>query len=314
MARRPGNPSRGAVALLAGSVATYAALATPLLFVAILWHEAAASPLDMLALGLAYAADLVYLWAAIPAVLYLGRNGRRLWLAGCLTAGAICAARAAATLAGSPVPPLSVPGEVLGAAGAAVVLGVALVRRPRRRGGVELTFPLACGTYAVVQGGAKPFNHHATVRAQAEALDVVRIGPRGARDGGPWLTSVHDFVSYRVPVRSPCDGQVEACRDDLPDAPPGEVRALAEPAGNTVVLRSGDVRIVLAHLAPGSICVRPGQVVHAGDPLGEIGNSGRSSEPHLHLHAERDGIGVPMLFGGRSLQRNDLITMEEANG
>jgi murein DD-endopeptidase MepM/ murein hydrolase activator NlpD len=52
--------------------------------------------------------------------------------------------------------------------------------------------------------------------------------------------------------------------------------------------------------------------VKQGDPLGQVGNSGNSSQPHLHLHAERGGepgeilVGeaVPITLGGRFLVRN----------
>jgi hypothetical protein len=39
-----------------------------------------------------------------------------------------------------------------------------------------------------------------------------------------------------------------------------------------------------------------GQSVRAGDLLGEVGNSGNTTEPHLHIHAERDGLGLDLRF------------------
>ncbi|MFE2487975.1 hypothetical protein ACFXGR_32770 [Streptomyces mirabilis] len=33
-----------------------------------------------------------------------------------------------------------------------------------------------------------------------------------------------------------------------------------------------------------------------GQLLGEVGNSGNTTEPHLHLHAERDGLGLDLRF------------------
>src|SRR5690606_30900013 len=72
--------------------------------------------------------------------------------------------------------------------------------------------------------------------------------------------------------------------------------------GNAVVLDIGDgVYAVLAHLRRGSVRVRKGDRVRAGDVLGEVGNSGNSSEPHLHFHLmdrPRPGTaaGVPFAF------------------
>jgi murein DD-endopeptidase MepM/ murein hydrolase activator NlpD len=76
------------------------------------------------------------------------------------------------------------------------------------------------------------------------------------------------------------------------------------------------VKVLLAHMGTGSVLVRPGQGVTTGQALGVIGNSGNTSEPHLHVHAERggrpgawgEGEGVPILFEGKFLCRNDLVT------
>ncbi len=60
-----------------------------------------------------------------------------------------------------------------------------------------------------------------------------------------------------------------------------------------------------------------GQEVAVGDPLGQVGNSGKSSEPHLHIHAQRgipDGApagGEPLelTIDGRFLVRNHRLTV-----
>lgn len=60
-------------------------------------------------------------------------------------------------------------------------------------------------------------------------------------------------------------------------------------AGNHVILRArhrgAEVHVALCHLRRGSITVRPGQKIRAGELLGACGNSGNSTEPHLHLQA-----------------------------
>jgi murein DD-endopeptidase MepM/ murein hydrolase activator NlpD len=87
----------------------------------------------------------------------------------------------------------------------------------------------------------------------------------------------------------------DGVRDNRPQV---EVANREAPEGNHVVLRlaTGE-RLLLAHLRRGSVRVRPGQRVRAGAPLGRVGNSGNSSEPHMHLHAQtRGGTGVPVAF------------------
>ncbi|WP_455371339.1 M23 family metallopeptidase [Petrachloros mirabilis] len=53
--------------------------------------------------------------------------------------------------------------------------------------------------------------------------------------------------------------------------------------GNYVLLNCDGVHVLLAHLRCGSIRVSTTDIVRAGDQLGEVGNSGSSIQPHLHL-------------------------------
>jgi murein DD-endopeptidase MepM/ murein hydrolase activator NlpD len=55
-------------------------------------------------------------------------------------------------------------------------------------------------------------------------------------------------------------------------------------AGNHVIEDLGDGRYAAyAHLRPGTLKVKVGDTVHAGDVIGHLGNTGNSSEPHLHF-------------------------------
>ncbi|MEZ7171746.1 M23 family metallopeptidase [Sporosarcina sp. OR05] len=63
----------------------------------------------------------------------------------------------------------------------------------------------------------------------------------------------------------------------------------------------------MAHMKEGSVAVAKGDTVTTGQLLGKVGNSGNTSEPHLHIHAELDGKGVPLTFDGRFLVRNQLV-------
>ena len=76
------------------------------------------------------------------------------------------------------------------------------------------------------------------------------------------------------------------------------------PAGNHVVLQTAAQEFVyLAHMQQGSLRVKEGERVAEGDLLGLTGNSGNSSEAHLHIHIQNkadffapDAIGLPLLF------------------
>lgn len=125
----------------------------------------------------------------------------------------------------------------------------------------------------------------------------------------------HDGIDIRVPVSAyragvavlaPADGVVRAVRDGEAD---GVLRARGKAAvagrecGNGVVLDHGDRRdsqafqTQLCHMKPGSLRVRPGQAVKAGDVLGAVGESGAAAFPHVHLGMRRSGHKVDPLDG-----------------
>ena len=80
-------------------------------------------------------------------------------------------------------------------------------------------------------------------------------------------------------------------------------RGAAVVAGNHVIiaLAGGAVFLALAHLRAGSVRVHVGQSVVEGEPVAECGNSGNSTQPHLHVQAMDDADlsvarGVPLTF------------------
>ena len=89
------------------------------------------------------------------------------------------------------------------------------------------------------------------------------------------------------------------------------------PAGNYIAIAKDttDIVIILAHLKKDSIEVKKNDYVRQGQKLGRVGNSGNTSEPHLHIHAVKkneddflfSGMGIPMLFDGHFFVRNDTV-------
>jgi Peptidase family M23 len=103
--------------------------------------------------------------------------------------------------------------------------------------------------------------------------------------GDPDVTT--SWVFYGAPVIAVADGTVVQAVDRFPDQVPGRPQpvGLDEADGNHVVLDLGEGRFAsFDHLKPGSVAVRPGDRVCRGQKLGELGNSGASSGPHLHFH------------------------------
>ena len=95
-----------------------------------------------------------------------------------------------------------------------------------------------------------------------------------------------DYLCFSQPVLSPAWGEVVAVENRCTDNPPGTLNT-RQNWGNYVLLRAhAGCYVLLAHLQQDSIGVIPGQTVTPGQALGRCGNSGRSAQPHLHLHVQ----------------------------
>ena len=174
-------------------------------------------------------------------------------------------------------------------------------------GALALTFPLRGGSFLVLHGGSKSAtNLHWGHPQQHYALDIVKIGSGTRRASGFFPGELDAYAMWGSEVVSPCSGNVLAAVDGLPDQKPGSVDA-KNVAGNHVVIRCGNADVWLAHLQRGSVQVRAGMPIEQGTRLGVAGNSGNTTEPHLHVHAERDGKSVPVRFDGEWLVRNAIV-------
>ncbi|MFB9950594.1 M23 family metallopeptidase [Rhizobium puerariae] len=182
-----------------------------------------------------------------------------------------------------------------------LVAGLFIQHDPR-----PLAFPLESGRFVVSQGGGIGLlNYHSHHRAQRYALDITAVNAAGFRASGLLPEDPARYVIFGKRVLSPCAGTVIAASDGLPDLRP-PTRDRDNLAGNHVVLSCHGLDILLAHLRRGTIAVEPGARVRVGELLGEVGNSGNTTEPHLHLHAvdPETGAGVQMAFDGVVPVRN----------
>jgi len=217
------------------------------------------------------------------------------------------------------------PGAAVSVAAILVLVGFPLTRlritAPRAQA-IPLSLPFSEGLYYVGQGGhTKLLNHHILLRQQKYAVDFLRLNEARTRCLGLYTPHLDRYSIYGATVASPCDGEVTHVVDDSPDfIPPQTDRQ--HPTGNFILVRyhdSPDMYVLLAHLQQGSALVREGERVQAGQPIARVGNSGNTTEPHLHIQIKKggqpdkwgDGEGLPMLFGGRFLIRGD--TMRAAN-
>ncbi|HKD81856.1 MAG TPA: M23 family metallopeptidase [Candidatus Angelobacter sp.] len=127
------------------------------------------------------------------------------------------------------------------------------------------------------------------VIAQRFAIDWVRLNP----DGKSFTGDPKDNKNYRAygsEALAVADGVVTEVKDGIPENVPG-INSRAVPitletvGGNHVILDIGHGRYgFYAHMQPGSLKVKLGDHVKGGQVLGLVGNSGNSTEPHLHFH------------------------------
>lgn len=150
-----------------------------------------------------------------------------------------------------------------------------------------------------------PIDGHAAI-AQRFAIDWVRLNPDGNTYTGDRLDN-KNYRAYGSEALAVADGTVVATKDGIPQNVPGEnSRAvpitLETVGGNHVILDIGHGRFAFyAHLQPGSLKVKVGDHVKRGQVLGLVGNSGNSTEPHLHFHIGNSNSplgseGLPYVF------------------
>ncbi|MCE1253979.1 MAG: M23 family metallopeptidase [Anaerolineae bacterium] len=145
-------------------------------------------------------------------------------------------------------------------------------------------------------GDGLAVNYHAASPQQRWAYDLV-VEP--AFHGSAHLK---DYGCYGLPVVAPLDAEVIAIHDGEADQVPGKLSNVNEaPEGNYVALKAAQgTHLILAHMQPGSLQVKAGETVKEGAVLGLCGNSGNTSEPHVHIHLQREDPTLNLSRGGIS--------------
>lgn len=171
---------------------------------------------------------------------------------------------------------------------------------------LDLAYPFT-GRWLVQNSPADRVPSHGTPRyASSFAIDFVGVDVRGRAAPITFGSLVHPepaarFPGFGRPILAPAAGTIVGLHASEPDHAafrgwPSIRYALTQArraaagwwalAGNHVMIRtSGGPVIALCHLGHGSVRVELGQRVEVGQPVGACGNSGNSTEPHLHLQA-----------------------------
>jgi Peptidase family M23 len=213
----------------------------------------------------------------------------------------------------------AIPGLVLLLAGLALYFRIGTVKAEP----VAVRPPVR-GRWAAINSPAdKVPSHGLHAYGQTYGIDFVHV-PQGTYElklgWWPPTRPPADFPSFGQPIVAPADGTVARIHDGERDHrsrsswpglllwfAEGLFRELTGPdriLGNHVVIETGPgAYAVVAHLRRGSIGVKPGDHVRAGDQIAECGNSGSSTEPHVHFQVmdrprALQAAGLPFRFTG----------------
>jgi hypothetical protein len=180
----------------------------------------------------------------------------------------------------------------------------------------QLSLPFK-GRWLVFWGGdTSERNAHHDLPNQRFAFDLLGVGEDGKTQRGDG-TRNEDYYAFGREVLAPADGTVVEVIEGVRDNLPGSMNPYSAIGNCVVVQHLGKEVSVLAHLKQGSIVVKMGDQVKRGQLLGRCGNSGNSSEPHLHYHLQnspvlQDGLGIKCVFQN-AVALQDGITETRGN-
>ncbi|WP_309131515.1 M23 family metallopeptidase [Brevibacterium sp.] len=200
---------------------------------------------------------------------------------------------------------------------------------------LDIEYPFT-GRWLVQNSPADQVPSHGTAAfASSYAIDFVPVDSTGGTAPLTFSSLVRPeppdrFPGFGRPLLAPAAGTIIAAHDEEPDhaAHRGlpsitymltqQRRARAgwlELAGNHVFIEHKGVIVALCHLRSGSVQVRPGEKVRVGDPVGRCGNSGNSTEPHVHVQVLDSpdvayARAVPLTFRGVLPRNGEIVDVD----
>lgn len=148
---------------------------------------------------------------------------------------------------------------------------------------INLIPPFKGDWYVFHGGGSALLNHHHFAGSQKYAMDI--IVPEDGKLPLEQITDLQKYKTFGKSLYSPVDGVIVAVINSLPDQMIGETDQ-ENLAGNHIVIKTEtDIFILMAHLQNKSVLVAEGDSVKTGQEIAKIGNSGNTSQPHLHIQA-----------------------------
>jgi len=170
------------------------------------------------------------------------------------------------------------------------------------------------GFWTVINGGLDIQSSHSwNLVAQRYAYDLIITNKDGKKYNSD-ASKAENYYAFGQEVLAPADGKVIQVQNYLRDyayAGTGSINLRArDMRGNYVIIRHADrVYSFTAHLRQNSCIVKPGDLVKQGQVIAKCGNSGHSTEPHIHFHLQDHpnfylAVGLPILFKNVEIEYN----------
>ncbi len=176
------------------------------------------------------------------------------------------------------------------------------------RNQMKLILPFKGEWFVVWGGDTAEQNQHRNAPNQRSAFDILKTDANGLTHKGDGAKN-EDYYAFGQEIIAPADGIVVYAVDGVHDNQPGEMNRMLVP-GNMVVIKHADGEYsLLAHFKQHSVRVKTGDKITRGQIIGLCGNSGNSSEPHLHFQVQNtaffaDEAGIKTFFDKIILKRD----------
>jgi len=175
------------------------------------------------------------------------------------------------------------------------------------RNTTKMKLPFNEEWYVFWGGTIEAQNYHLAYENQQYAYDILMVKDGASFSGDS--TKNESYFVFGKEIIAPCDATVVKVITGVKDNIPGELNP-EQLTGNTVVLKTSNKEYILfAHLKENSIAVREGQFIRQGGLLGQCGNSGNTTEPHLHLSLQNT-VDMNIATGGKIFFDKILVNGE----
>ena len=186
-----------------------------------------------------------------------------------------------------------------------------------KRNSTKMIFPFKKEAFVYWGGQDIASNYHMGDLNQQYAYDILMVKDGAPYSGDPLVNE--NYYVFGQEIIAPCDAKVVRVIDGIPDNIPGEINK-THATGNTIVLETSRKEYLLfAHLKFGSISVRKGDLVLQGQVIAQCGNSGNTTQAHLHLQLQNTAdlyntIGAKLYFDDISVNgqtKRDYMPIKE---